>query len=303
MAINRAAIRKQLEEGLNAIFGETYRNLPEEWPMVFDRETSSKAFEEDVLMSGFGAAQIKAEGGGVAYDDPMEGWSARYTHDTIALAVSITEEAIEDNQYGSLVPRFGKGLARSLKHTCELRAANVLNNAETSGVNGGDGVPLLSSSHPLLGGGVAGNRLATPADPSETAVEDLLIMIRTCADDRGLPIALRPLRILTSPYQEYAFERILRSSLRPGTPNNDINALMSKSVFRNEPGIITRLTDTDSWFIKTDAPDGLKCFVRRPTRTKMEGDFDTGNLRYKVDRRDSFGWTDWRGIFGSMGAG
>lgn len=302
MAITRASIAKQLEDGLNAVFGENYRNLPEEWPDVFERVTSSRAWEEEQLMTGFGAAVEKPEGGSVTYDNASEGWTSRYTHVTTALAVAITEEAIEDNRYGQLVPRFGKGLARSMKHTTELRAASVLNNCESGSYLGGDGKSLLATDHPQMGGGTWSNKLAIAADPSEAALEDLLIMIRTAKDDRGLPIALKPLRIITSPYQEYAFERILRSSLRPGTTDNDVNAINSKSIFRNDPAIITRLSDPDMWFVKTDCPDGLKCFVRRNTRTKMEDEFNTGNMRYKVDRRDSFGWTDPRALYGSSGA-
>lgn len=300
--MNRNTFPARLEEGLNAIFGMTYRDLPEEWPALFDTEKSRRAFEEDVLNVGFGAAPVKAEGAAVAYDTAAEGWTSRYTHEEIAVAFPITEVAIEDNLYDRLVPKFGKALARSMKHTKEIKGAAVLNNSVDSDYVGGDGVSLLSTAHPLQGGGTASNKLATPADLAESSLEDLLIMIRKAKNDRHIPIAMRAIRLVLPPDLEYDGIRLIRSSNRPGTGDNDLNAIKYKGVFNSDPAIINRLSDPDAWYVKTDCPDGLKHFRRVALQRKMEGDFETGNLRYKVRERYSFGWTDWRSLYGSEGA-
>jgi len=300
--MNRNFNPRQLQEGLHTVFGLEYSQHPEEWRQIFDVQNSSKAFEEDVLMTGFGAAVNKSEGASVTYDQALEGWSARYEHETIALAFSITEEDIEDNLYMSKGAKFSKALARSMQHTKEIKGAAILNNGFSSSYKGGDGVSLFNTSHPLVGGGVASNTLATPADLSESAIEDLLIMIRRAKDDRSLPISLMPKDIIIPPEEEYNATRILRSSLRAGTGDNDINAVNTKGIFTRDPILITRLVDPDAWFIKTDAPDGLRHFVRRGIKKKMDKEFNTGNHRYMSSERYSNGWTDWRGCYGSAGS-
>lgn len=300
--MNRFTFPADLQEGLNAHFGDQYRELPDEWSQVFDTYNSTKAYEEDVLNIGFGTAPVKAEGEGVAYDTGAQGWFSRYTHETIALAFAITEEAIEDNLYMSIGPKYAKALARALKQTKEIKGAAVLNNAFDANYPGGDGVALLSASHPLHFGGTFSNILATPADFSEQALEDILIQIRKAKDDRGIPIALSPKRIIIPPELEFVAERILRSPGRPGTPDNDINAIRSKGIFGSDPAIITRLVDADAWYIKTDAPEGLKHFKRTSVQRGIETDFSTGDTRYKVRERYSFGWSEIRSIFGSAGA-
>jgi hypothetical protein len=299
--MNRASLPKDLEMGLNAHFGHAYRELPEEWRPCFQIERSEKAFEEDVLMTGFGAAQVKAEGDAVAQDDLMQGWSARYTHETIALSSRITEEAVEDNLYFSLGPRIARALARSMKHTKEIKGAAVFNNATSSSHLGGDGVPLLSTAHPMLNGGTFSNKLATPADMSEASLEDISIQIRKAKDDRGLHIGLMPTMLVIPPDIEFDTCRILKSSLRPGTSDNDTNALRAKGLYR-DPHVLTRLTDPDAWFVTTDAPDGLKYFQRIGIQRGMEGEFETGDLRYKCRERYIFGHSDPRGVYGSEGA-
>ena len=300
--MNRSFNPRQLQEGLHTVFGLEYAQHPEEWRQLFDVQNSSKAFEEDVLMTGFGVAVRKAEGASVTYDQALEGWSARYNHDTIALAFSITEEDIEDNLYNQKGSKFSKALARSMQHAKEIKGAAVLNNGFNSGFAGGDGKALLASDHPLVGGGTSSNILSIAADLSETAIEDLLIMIRRSVDDRNLPISLMPKDIVIAPEEEYNATRILRSTLRVGTSDNDINAIKHKGIFTRDPILITRLVDPDAWFIKTDAPDGLRHFVRRGIKKKMDKEFNTGNHRYMCSERYSNGWTDWRGIFGSPGS-
>lgn len=299
--MNRTTFPKGLEEGLNSWFGLEYRQHPEEWRNCFMVEGSDKAFEEDAIMSGFGAAQVKPEGGAVAYDSGQEGWSARYSHETIALAFAITEEAIEDHQYFKLGPKYAKALARAMQHTKEIKGAAIFNNAFNSAYAGGDGKELIATDHPLLGGGTQSNELSTPADFGETSIEQLLIQIRKCVDERGVPIALRPTGLILPPETEWDAIRLLKSDQRVGTANNDINAVNSKGVF-NEPAIVTRLTDSDAWFIKTDANDGLKHFNRVSIQKGKEGDFETGNVRFKSRERYSFGWSDFRAVFGSAGA-
>jgi hypothetical protein len=303
MAISRSSIARQLQLGLNTVWGLEYQDLAPEFSRVFKIENSKKAYEEDVLMTGLGNAQIKPEGSAVAYDEGSEAWTSRYDHKTIALAFSITEEAIEDNLYMQLGSKLTRALARSMQNTKEITAANVLNNGFAgSGVLGGDGKTLLASDHPLAGGGTASNILGTPADISEAAIEELLIQIRKAKDDRGIPIALRPVDMVIPPDLEYVACRLLDSSLRTNTADNDINAINKKGIFGREPVIMTRLTDSDSWFIKTDAMDGLKMFTRVAVQFKTEPDFNTGNFRSKARERYAFGHSDWRGLYGSSGA-
>lgn len=302
MPMNRATHKADLQEGLNAHFGMAYREHMTEWDKVFDIEDSKKAFEEDILETGFGAAQLKAEGANIAYDKGMQGWKARYVHDTIALGFAITEEAIEDNLYQRLGPKYSRALARAMQHTKEIKGASILNNAFSNTYAGGDGVALLSTAHPLLGGGTAANKLSTPADLSEQAIEDLLILIRKTNDDRGVPIALRAMSLIVPPELEYDSIRLTRSTMRVGTADNDISAIVSKGVFNSDPTTVTRLTDADAWFIKTDSPEGLKHMRRVRVKRGVMGDFETGNMRYKARERYSFGWTDWRALFGSEGA-
>ena len=301
MVMQRVTFPSDLEEGLNTHFGMQYRQLRDEWADCFDIEKSKKQFEEDVLNYGFGAAPVKCEGAAISYDEGGEGWTSRYTHETIALAFSITEEAVEDNLYQRLGPKYAKALARALKQTKEVKGANILNNATTAGFTGGDGSLLLVTNHALQGGGTASNKLATPADLAETPIEDLLIQIRKAKDDRGIPIAMSPTRMILPPELEYIGCRLLKSELRPSTADNDINAVRTKGVFSTDPAIITRLTDADAWFIKTDCPDGLKHFRRTKVARGTEEDFDTGNMRYKARERYSFGWSDWRGVWGTSG--
>ncbi|MCB1792546.1 MAG: hypothetical protein KDJ24_19720 [Gammaproteobacteria bacterium] len=300
--MNRSSHSLDLQEGLNTHFGMGYRQHMIEWDKVFDTEDSRKAFEEDVLETGFGAAQIKAEGSNIAYDRGMQGWTARYEHETIALAFAITEEAIEDNLYQRMGPKYAKALARALQHTKEIKGASILNHAFDTNYAGGDGKPLIAADHPLLGGGVGSNILGTPADIDEASIEQLLIQIRKCVDDRNVPIALRAMKLVVAPEDEYDSIRLTRSTMRVGTANNDISAIVAKGVFNEDPITITRLTDPDAWFIKTDAPDGLKHMRRVRVKRGVQGDFESGNMRYKARERYSFGWTDWRSIFGSQGA-
>ena len=302
MPMNRSFNPKQLQEGLNTVFGLEYKQHPEEWRQVFEVQSSKKAFEEDVLMTGFSTAVNKTEGSSVTYDQAVEAWTARYNHETVALAFSITEEDIEDNLYMSKGAKFSKALARSMQNTKEMKAAAVLNNAFSGSYVGGDGVSLLNANHPLVGGGVFSNVLATPADLSESAIEDLLIQIRRAVDDRSLPISLMPKNIIISPEEEYNASRILRSTMRSGTADNDINAIRSKGIFTKDPILLTRLTDPDAWYINTDSPEGLKHFVRRGITKKFDQEFNTQNHRYLCSERYSNGWTDPRGLYGSAGS-
>ena len=301
MAMNRASFAKMLEPGLNTLFGLEYDRYPEEYAAVFESNTSQKAFEEDVLLQGFGNAPTKNEGAAVSYDAASQQWTARYQHETIALAFSITEEAEEDGQYGSIASRYTKALARSMASTKEIKAANVLNNAQAGAFTGGDGVTLLSASHPTTGG-VQSNVLATAADLSETSLESVLIQISDMKDDRGLRIAAQGTQLVIPTAYQFVAERLLESNLRTGTADNDINAVKSGGYLPKGYHVMRRLSDADAWFIQTDVPDGLKMFQRSPMKKGMEGDFETGNVRYKVRERYSFGFTDWRGIFGSEGA-
>jgi hypothetical protein len=301
MAMNRAQFAKMLEPGLNTLFGLEYDSYPPEYAAVFSSNSSSKAFEEDVLLQGFGSAPTKDEGAAISYDTGSQQWTARYQHETVALAFSITEEAEEDGQYGSIASRYTKALARSMASTKEIKAANVLNNAQTAGFTGGDGVVLLSASHPTTSG-VQSNVLATAADLSETSLESILIQIADMKDDRGLRIAAQGTQLIIPTAYTFVAERLLESQLRTGTADNDINAIKSGGYLPKGYHIMRRLTDSDAFFVQTDVPDGMKMFQRSPMKKGMEGDFETGNVRYKVRERYSFGVTDWRGVFGTEGA-
>ncbi len=302
MAMNRAQFAKMLEPGLNTLFGLEYDSYPAEYEAVFESNTSQKAFEEDVLLTGFAAAPTKDEGAAITYDTASQQWTARYQHETIALAFSITEEAEEDGQYGSIASRYTKALARSMSSTKEIKAANVLNNATSAGVYaGGDGVALLSTSHPTTNGNQS-NTLSTAADLSETSLESILIQIADMKDDRGLRIAAQGTMLVIPTAYTFTAERLLESQLRTGTADNDINAIRSGGYLPQGYHVMRRLTDSDAFFVTTDVPDGMKMFQRSPMKKGMEGDFETGNVRYKVRERYSFGFTDWRGIFGTEGA-
>ena len=301
MAMNRAQFAKTLEPGLNTLFGLEYDTYPAEWQAVFSSNTSSKAFEEDVLLQGFGTAPTKDEGAAISYDSGGQQWTARYQHETIALAFSITEEAEEDGQYGSIASRYTKALARSMSSTKEIKAANILNNSTTAGYTDGDGVVLLSASHPTQNGNQS-NTLSTAADLSETSLESILINIADMKDDRGLRIAAQGTTLVIPTAYTFTAERLLESQLRTGTADNDINAIKSGGYLPKGYHVMRRLTDSDAFYVTTDVPDGLKQYQSSPMKKGMEGDFETGNVRYKVRERYSFGWTDWRGIFGTEGA-
>jgi hypothetical protein len=299
MAMNRAQFAKMLEPGLNTLFGLEYDSYPPEYSAVFSANSSQKAYEEDVLLEGFGAAPVKNEGASISYDSASQQWTARYQHETVALAFSITEEAEEDGLYGSIAARYAKALARSMASTKEIKAANVLNNATST--TGGDGVSLLNTSHPTRAGNQS-NTLATAADLSETSLEQILIQIADMKDDRGLRIAAQGQMLVIPTAYSFVAERLLESQLRTGTADNDINAIRSGGYLPKGYHVMRRLTDSDSFFVATDVPDGLKHFQRSALKKGMEGDFETGNVRYKVRERYSFGFTDWRGIFGTEGA-
>ena len=300
MALNRALFTKQLNLGLNTVFGMEYDRYPEQWREIYSVEQSQKAFEEDVQMVGFGAAPTKAEGAAISYESGREGFVSRYVHETIALAFSITEEAEEDGLYGSLGAKYARALARSMQHTKEIKGANIFNNATTTST-GGDGVALMNGSHPLGGGGTASNILGTPADLSETSLETLLVQISTAVDDRSIPVALSGRKLAVPPQLVFVAERIIKSNLRPGTADNDINAMRNMGMIPEGVVVNQRFTNPDQYFILTDCPDGMKHFVRSPIKKAVEGDFETGNLRYKCRERYSFGFTDWRGVYGSEG--
>jgi len=297
--MTRAQFSKLLQEGLNTVFGLEYKKYAEEWRGCFDIESSTKAFEEDQLVTGFGGAAVKAEGAGVMFDEAQQGWTARYTHETIALAFSITQEAIEDNLYMSMGSKYAKALARSMQHTKEIKGAAIFNNAIDAAVMYGDGKSLLATDHPLTGGSTGSNMLATPADLSESAIEDLLIQIRKSVDDRGIPIALKAKSMLIPPELQYVAHRILKTKLRVGTADNDANAIKDMGIFGSDPKVITRFTSASNWFVKTDCNDGLKYFNRKALKRTMDTEFETGNYRYQTRERYSFGSTDWRGVFGS----
>ena len=301
MAISRQQLVKELEPGLNALFGLEYKRYENQHAEIYDVENSDRAFEEEVMLSGFGNAQVKAEGSGVSFDDAQETFTSRYNHETIALAFAITEEAIEDNLYDRLASRYTKALARSMANTKQVKAAAVLNNAFNAAFAGGDGKELCATDHPTVAGSFS-NELGTSADLNETSLEQSLIDIAKMTDERGLKIAARGVKMIIPSELQFTAERLMKSAGRTGTADNDINAIGSMGMVPQAYVVNNYLTDTDAFFIKTDVPNGMKMFVRAPLKTAMEGDFDTGNVRYKARERYSFGFSDPRGIFGSPGA-
>lgn len=302
MPMPRASFPKDLEEGLNAHFGAEYREYPPEYVYIFDTFNSDKAFEEDVLEGTFGPAGIVGEGEAFPEHETRQGWTARYVHVQIGMKFAITQIAAEDNLYMQVGAKHAKLMAKSMREAVEILGANILNNAVENAV-GGDGKSLLATDHPLLFGGTGSNTLSTPADLSESALEDMFTMIRKATNDRGTPIALNSKRLIIHPDLVFTAARLVRSINRPGTNDNDINAIRSLGIIGNsDVQTITRLTDPDRWFIKTDATDGLKFFNRVGVQTGLDADFNTGNMLYKARRRCSFGWSDWRGIFGSVGS-
>ena len=292
---------KELEPGLNALFGLEYDRYENQDKEIFDTESSDRAFEEEVMLGGFANASVKPEGQGVTYEDAQETFTARYTHETVALAFSLTEEAVEDNLYDKLSTRYTKALARSMANTKQIKAANVLNRAFNSSYLGGDDKELCATDHTTLGANQK-NELSTAADLNETSLEQALIDIADMKDERGLKIALRGMKLIIPVNLQFIAERLMKSSGRVGTADNDVNALKSMGMIPQGYTVNHYLTDTDAFFIKTDVPNGLKHFTRAAIKTSMEGDFETGNVRYKARERYSFGWSDWRGIFGSPGA-
>jgi hypothetical protein len=302
MAISRAQLLKELLPGLNALFGLEYAKYGEEHKEIYETETSERSFEEETKLSGFSAAPVKNEGSAIAYDNAQEAWTARYTHETIAMGFSITEEAVEDNLYDSLSSRYTKALARGMAYTKQVKAAYVLNNAFSGGPTYGDGVVLCSTAHPLVSGGTNSNTPATPADLNETSLENAVIQIAAWTDERGLLIAAKPKKLIVPPSLMFVATRLLETELRVGTNDNDINALKNNGSIPEGYAVNHFLTDTNAWFLLTDVPNGLKHFVRTPMSTGMDGDFDTGNVRYKARERYSFGVSDPLGIFGSPGA-
>ena len=302
MAISRAQLLKELLPGLNALFGLEYKRYGEEHKEVYETETSERSFEEETKLSGFSAAPVKNEGNAIAYDNAQEAWTARYNHETIALGFSLTEEAVEDNLYDTLSARYTKALARSMAYTKQVKAANVLNNGFDSNYKGGDGVQLFSTQHPLVTGGVNSNTQSTPTDLNETALENAVIQIAAWTDERGLLIAAKPRKLVVPPALQFVATRLLETELRVATADNDINAIKNNGSIPEGYTVNHFLTDPDAYFLSTDVPNGMKHFVRTPLTTSMDGDFDTGNVRYKARERYSFGWSDPLGMWGSEGA-
>ena len=305
MAISRAQLAKELEPGLNSLFGLEYNTYDQEYTEIFSVEDSDRAFEEEVLLTGFGSAPTKSEGQGVQFDNANESYTARYTHDTVGLAFALTEEAVEDNLYSSLGKRYTKALARSMANTKEVKGADVLNNAFSSSFTGGDGVSLINTAHPLAGGGSAANRATTMADLNETSLEDALIDISTFTDDRGLTISVQATKLVVPPQLVFVADRIMNSDGRTGTADNDINSIKNTGVIPGGYTVNHYLNDPDAFFLLTsvtESGEGLKMFQRTAMETSMEPDFSTGNIRYKARERYSFGFSDWRGVYGSQGA-
>jgi len=302
MAISRAQLLKELLPGLNALFGMEYARYGEEHKEIYETETSERSFEEETKLSGFSAAPVKNEGSAIAYDNAQEAWTTRYNHETIALGFSITEEAIEDNLYDSLSARYTKGLARAMAYTKQVKAASVLNNGFSSAYVGGDGVALFSTAHPLVSGGTNSNTPTTQADLNETSLESAVIQIAGWTDERGLLIAAKPKKLIVPPSLQFVATRLLETKLRVGTNNNDINALENNGSIPEGYTQNHFLTDVNAWFLTTDVPNGMKHFERTPLQNSMDGDFDTGNVRYKARERYSFGWSDPLGIWGSSGS-
>jgi len=302
MAISRAQLLKELLPGLNALFGLEYTSYGEEHKELFEVETSERSFEEETKLSGFSAAPVKNEGQAIQYDNAQEAWTARYNHETIALGFSITEEAIEDNLYDSLSKRYTKALARGMAYTKQVKAASVVNNGFSAAYTGGDGQALYSTAHPLVNGGTNSNTFTTQADLNETSLEAAVIQIAAWTDERGLLIAAKPRKLIVPPGLMFVAKRLLDTELRVGTTDNDINALKAMGSIPEGYKVNHFLTDTNGWFLLTDVPNGLKHFVRTPLANSMDGDFDTGNVRYKSRERYSFGWSDPLGTFGSAGS-
>ena len=302
MAISRAQLLKELLPGLNALFGMEYSRYGEEHKEIYETETSERSFEEETKLSGFSAAPVKSEGAAIAYDNAQEAWTARYNHETIALGFSLTEEAIEDNLYDSLSARYTKALARGMAYTKQVKAASVLNNGFNSAYVGGDGVSLFNTAHPLISGGTNSNTPAVQADLNETSLEAAVIQIAGWTDERGLLIAAKPKKLIVPPALMFVATRLLETELRVSTADNDINAIKNNGSIPEGFTVNHFLTDTNGWFLTTDVPNGMKHFVRTPLQNSMDGDFDTGNVRYKARERYSFGWSDPLGIYGSSGS-
>jgi hypothetical protein len=304
MAISRAQLMKELLPGLNALFGLTYKQYAEEHKEVFETETSDRSFEEETKLSGFGTAPVKAEGASVAYDNAQEAWTARYVHETIAMGFAITEEAVEDNLYDALSARYTKALARAMAHTKQIKAADILNKGFTGAGNPtyGDGKVLFATDHPLVSGGANSNRPTVAADLNETSLEAAVIQIAAWTDERGLLIAAKPKKLIIPPALQFVATRLLQTEMRVGTADNDLNAIKTNGSIPGGYATMHWLTDPNAWFLTTDVPNGLKHFVRAPMKTEMDGDFDTGNARYKSRERYSFGVSDPLGIWGSPGA-
>jgi hypothetical protein len=302
MAISRAQLLKELLPGLNALFGLEYERYGEEHKEIYETESSERSFEEETKLSGFANAPVKNEGAAIAYDNAQEAFTSRYNHVTIALGFSLTEEAVEDNLYDSLSARYTKALARSMANTKQVRAANVVNNGFNAAYTGGDGVPLFSAAHPLVSGGTNSNTQDTPADLSEASLENAVIQIAAWTDERGLLIAAKPRKLVIPPALQFVATRILETQLRVGTADNDINAMYTNSSIPEGYTVNHYLTDTDAYYLTTDVPNGMKHFERTALTTSMDGDFDTGNVRYKARERYSFGWSDPLGMWGSPGA-
>jgi len=302
MAISRAQLLKELLPGLNALFGLEYARYGEQHKEIYDTETSERSFEEETKLSGFTAAPVKNEGSAIRYDNGQEAWTARYNHETIAMGFSLTEEAIEDNLYDSLSARYTKALARSMAYTKQVKAAAVINNGFSSSYAGGDGVALFSTAHPLVSGGTNSNTQTTMTDLNETSLEAAVIQIAGWTDERGLLIAAKPSKLIVPPNLMFVATRLLETELRVGTTDNDINALKNNGSIPGGYTVNHFLTDTNGWYLTTDVPNGMKHFVRTPLANSMDGDFDTGNVRYKSRERYSFGWSDPLGMWGSQGA-
>jgi len=302
MAISRAQLLKELLPGLNALFGLEYARYGEQHKEMYETETSERSFEEETKLSGFSAAPVKNEGSAIRYDNAQVAFTARYNHETIALGFSLTEEAIEDNLYDSLSARYTKGLARAMAYTKQVKAAAVINNGFSAAYPGGDGVALFSTSHPLINGSTNGNTPTVAADLNETSLENAVIQIAAWTDERGLLIAAKPRKLIVPPALQFVATRLLETELRVGTTDNDINALKNNGSIPEGYSINHFLTDANGWYLTTDVPNGMKHFVRTPLQNSMDGDFDTGNVRYKSRERYSFGWSDPLGMYGSPGA-
>lgn len=302
MAISRSQLLKELLPGLNALFGLEYARYAEQHKEIYEIESSERSFEEETKLSGFGAAPVKAEGAAIRYDDAQEAWTARYTHETISMGFAITQEAVEDNLYDSLSARYTKALARAMAYTKQVKAAAVLNNGFSSSFVGGDGKSLFATDHPLVGGGTNSNRPSSGVDLNETSLEAAIVQIQQWKDERGLLIAAKPVKLVVPPALQFVAERLMKTQLRVGTSDNDINAVVSMGAVPGGYTVNNFLTDSNAWFIKTDVPNGLKMFVRKPMETGMDTDFDTGNSRFKARERYSMGYSDSLGMWGSPGA-